>query len=96
MPPEPPPISAPPDAIARAAWLAVIIGPALAMIGYVFAISSFLGGIGIGATIVGFVILIARRDRHPPGEDHATKPSPVTFGRNGFQLQKFDCGYRLP
>ncbi len=71
MPPEPPPISAPPDAIARAAWLAVIIGPALAMIGYVFAISSFLGGIGIGATIVGFVILIARRDRHiPPGEDH--------------------------
>ena len=71
VPPEPPPISAPPDAIARAAWLAVIIGPALAMVGYVFAISSFLGGIGIGATIVGFVILIARRDRHiPPGEDH--------------------------
>lgn len=71
VPPEPPPITPPPDAIARAAWIAVIVGPVFALIGYIFAVSSFLGGIGIGATIVGFIILISRRDRHiPPGEDH--------------------------
>lgn len=71
IPPEPPPITAPPDAIARVAWIAVIVGPLLALVGYIFAVSTFLGGIGIGATIVGFIILIARRDRHiPPGEDH--------------------------
>jgi hypothetical protein len=71
IPPEPPPITPPPDAIARAAWIAVIVGPLLALVGYIFAVSTFLGGIGIGATIVGFIILIARRDRHiPPGEDH--------------------------
>lgn len=71
MPPEPPPITAPPDAIARAAWIAVIVGPLLAIIGYVFGISGFLGGIGIGATIIGFIILVARREHHvPPGEDH--------------------------
>lgn len=71
VPPEPPPITAPPDAIARAAWLAVIIGPLLAIVGYVLALSTLLGGIGIGAAIVGFVILVSRRDRHvPPGQDH--------------------------
>ena len=71
VPPEPPPLTAPPDAIARAAWLAVIAGPLLAAIGYIFGFSTFLGGIGIGATIVGFIVLVARRDRHiPPGEDH--------------------------
>jgi len=60
-----------PDAIARAAWIAVIVGPLFALIGYVFAVSTWLGGIGIAATIAGFAILIARRDRHiPPGEDH--------------------------
>jgi len=71
VPPEPPPITAPPDAIARVAWFAVIIGPLFALVGYVFAVSTWLGGIGIAATIAGFAILIARRDRHiPPGEDH--------------------------
>ena len=71
IPPEPPPITPPPDAIARAAWLAVIVGPALALVGYILGISAFVGGIGIGATIVGFAVLIGRRDRHiPPGEDH--------------------------
>ena len=71
VPPEPPPINAPPDAIARAAWIAVIIGPLFAIVGYIFGLSAFLGGIGIGATIIGFIVLISRRDRHiPPGEDH--------------------------
>lgn len=71
VPPEPPPITAPPDAIARAAWIAVIGGPILALIGFVLGISSFIGGIGITAAIIGFVVLIARREHHiPPGEDH--------------------------
>lgn len=71
LPPEPPPLTAPPDAIARAAWLAVIVGPLLAIVGYVLGVSAFLGGVGIGAAIVGFVILVSRRERHvPPGEDH--------------------------
>ena len=71
IPPEPPPLTAPPDAIARAAWLAVIVGPLMAVIGYVFGFSTFIGGIGITATIVGFIVLVARRERHiPPGEDH--------------------------
>lgn len=71
VPPEPPPITAPPDAIARAAWIAVIAGPLMAIVGYIFGISGFLGGIGVGATIVGFVVLVARREKHiPPGEDH--------------------------
>ena len=71
VPPEPPPITAPPDAIARIAWIAVIVGPLFAIVGYIFGVSAFLGGIGIGATIIGFIVLISRRDRHiPPGEDH--------------------------
>ncbi len=71
IPPDPPPLTAPPDAIARIGWLGVIVGPLLALIGYVLGLSSWLGGVGVGATIVGFVILISRRDRHvPPGEDH--------------------------
>lgn len=71
IPPEPPPITAPPDAIARGAWLAVIAGPLLAIVGYVLGVSALLGGVGIGAAIIGFVILVSRRERHvPPGEDH--------------------------
>jgi len=71
IPPEPPPITAPPDAIARAAWIAVIGGPILALVGFVLGISNFIGGIGITAAIIGFVVLIARREHHiPPGEDH--------------------------
>lgn len=71
VPPEPPPITPPPDAIARAAWIAVIIGPLFAIVGYILGLSAFLGGLGIGATIIGFIVLISRRDRHiPPGEDH--------------------------
>ena len=71
VPPEPPPITAPPDAIARAAWLAVIVGPLLAIVGYVLGVSALLGGVGIGAAIAGFVLLVSRRERHvPPGEDH--------------------------
>lgn len=71
VPPEPPPITAPPDAIARAAWAGALAGPLVAIAGYALGLGSLIGAIGIGAAIAGFVILIARRDRHvPPGHDH--------------------------
>lgn len=70
-PPEPPPITAPPDAIARAAWAGALGGPLVAFGGYVLGFGSFLGAIGVAVAIAGFAILVARRDRHvPPGEDH--------------------------
>jgi len=70
-PPEPPPITAPPDAIARAAWAGALGGPLIAFGGYVLGFGSLVGAVGVGCAIAGFVILIARRDHHvPPGEDH--------------------------
>ena len=71
VPPEPPPITAPPDAIARAAWAGALGGPIIAIGGYVLGLGSLIGAVGIACAIAGFALLIARRDRHiPPGEDH--------------------------
>lgn len=70
-PPEPPPISAPPDAIARFAWAGAIGGPALALGGYVFGLGDTVGAVGVIAAIAGFALLVFRREHHvPPGEDH--------------------------
>jgi len=70
-PPEPPPITAPPDAIARAAWAGALGGPVVALGGYVFGFGPLVGAVGIIVAIAGFAILVARRERHvPPGEDH--------------------------
>ena len=63
-------ITPPADAIGRAAWGGVIVGPLVAIIGYVFGLNNWLGGAGLAAAIGGFVVLVARRDRHvPPGQD---------------------------
>lgn len=71
VPPEPPPLRLAADAVTRFAWAAVIFGPLLALVGFVFGWSGLIGSIGIGATIGGFFLLVARRDRHvPPGYDH--------------------------
>lgn len=70
-PPEPPPITAPPDAIARAAWAGALGGPIVALGGYVLGFGPLVGAVGIIGAIAGFAILVARRERHvPPGEDH--------------------------
>ena len=61
VPPEPPPITAPPDAIARVAWIAGIVGPLFAIVGYVLGVSAFLGGVGIGATIIGTTAMMLQR-----------------------------------
>lgn len=70
-PPEPPHITAPPDAIARFAWAGVIGGPVLAIGGYVLGFGDMVGAAGVIAAIAGFGLLIFRREHHvPPGEDH--------------------------
>jgi hypothetical protein len=70
-PPEPPRITAPPDAIARFAWAGVIGGPVLAISGYVLGFGDMVGAAGVIAAIAGFGLLIFRREHHvPPGEDH--------------------------
>ena len=69
-PPEPPPLKAPDDAIARFAWVGVIGGP-IAMLGsYVLGLGTVVSAVGLVSTIGGFAFLISRRDKHvPPGED---------------------------
>lgn len=70
-PPEPPPITAPPDAIARAAWAGALGGPLVALGGYVLGFGPLVGAVGVAGAIAGFAILVSRRERHvPPGEDH--------------------------
>jgi hypothetical protein len=70
-PPDPPPITAPPDAIARAAWAGALGGPIVALGGYVLGFGPLVGAVGIIGAIAGFAILVARRERHvPPGKDH--------------------------
>lgn len=70
-PPEPPPITAPPDAIARAAWAGALGGPIVALGGYVLGFGPLVGAVGVAGAIAGFAILVSRRERHvPPGEDH--------------------------
>jgi len=69
-PPEPPPIKAPDDAIARFAWAGVIGGPVAMLGNYVIGLGTVVSVAGLVATIGGFAFLISRRDKHvPPGED---------------------------
>lgn len=71
VPPEPPPLRLAADAFTRFAWAAVIVGPLLALVGFVLGWSGLIGSIGVAATIVGFFVLVARREHHiPPGYDH--------------------------
>lgn len=70
-PPEPPRLTAPPDAIARFAWVAAIGGPLLALAGYAFGLGPTVGAVGVIASITGFGMLVYRREHHvTPGEDH--------------------------
>jgi len=66
-PPEPPPLKAPADALARFAWAGVIGGPILALLAFVFGLGRMIGAIGIAAAFIGFVILMARL---PHTRDH--------------------------
>lgn len=63
-PPPPPPLPRPSGTRARFAWAAVAGGPALAVISTLLGWETWLAGLGVAATIAGFVVLIAsRQDR---------------------------------
>ncbi len=74
VPPEPPPIPAPRDAVARFAWAAAIGGPILALAANALSWGSALTGAGVLAFVGGFVTLVARmdsRNRADDGDDGA-------------------------
>jgi len=69
-PPEPPPLRAPADAIARFAWAGVLGGPVTMLASYVLGLGSVVSVAGLVGTVGGFAFLISKRDKHePPGED---------------------------
>ena len=71
-PPQPPPIPRPADTVARFAWAAVIGGPVLLVATNALGWDDWLAGLGLVATIGGFVALIARmKDREDDGGNGA-------------------------
>ena len=68
-PPEPPPIPRPADTIARFAWAGALGGPALLVATTVLSLGTFIGGIGVLASVAGFITLIARMDEHRSADD---------------------------
>ncbi len=63
-PPHPPPIPRPADAVARFSWAAVLGGPVLVIATNLLGWDRWLAGLGVAATIGGFVALVARmKDR---------------------------------
>ncbi|CAB4763757.1 MAG: hypothetical protein F2702_07720 [Actinobacteria bacterium] len=68
-PPEPPPIPRPADTIARFAWAGALGGPALLVATTVFSLGTFIGGIGVLASVAGFITLVARMEDHGSADD---------------------------
>lgn len=71
-PPEPPPIPRPGDAVARFAWVAALGGPVLVIASNALSWDRWLAGLGVAATIGGFVALVARmKDREDDDDNGA-------------------------
>jgi hypothetical protein len=71
VPPEPPHITAPSDAIARFAWAGALGGPVILLLSFALGLGGVISTVGLVATIGGFVFLMSKRDKHvPPGEDY--------------------------
>jgi len=71
VPPEPPPLKAPTDAIARLAWAGALGGPVVMVVGYLLSFGPVISTAGLIATAGGFIFLMSKRDKHvPPGEDY--------------------------
>lgn len=71
QPPAPPPLPRT-DRLGRAAWSAVTLGPVAAIAGSVVGATRWVATLGLGAFLVGFVVLVARmpqRRRHDDGWD---------------------------
>ncbi len=64
VPPHPPPIPRPADAIGRFSWAAVLGGPALVLVVTVLDWDRWLANVGVALTVGGFVSLVWRiKDR---------------------------------
>jgi hypothetical protein len=68
-PPEPPPIPRPSDTIARFAWAGALGGPALLVVTTVFSLGTFIAGIGVLASVAGFITLVARMEDRGSADD---------------------------
>ena len=68
-PPEPPPIPRPADTIARFAWAGALGGPVLLVITTVFSLGTFIAGIGVLASVAGFITLVARMEDRGSADD---------------------------
>ena len=70
-PPPPPPLPKT-DRLGRAAWIAVVGGPLLVILGALIDDTRIMSSVGLGAFIAGFITLVARmpdRGRHDDGWD---------------------------
>ncbi len=70
-PPEPPPLKAATDAIARFAWAGALGGPVVMLLGYVLGLGRVISTAALIAAVGGFAFLMSKRDKHvPPGKDY--------------------------
>ena len=70
-PPHPPPIPRPADAVGRFAWAGVLGGPVVVVASNLLGWDDWLAGLGVVATIGGFVALIARMKDRDGDDDGA-------------------------
>lgn len=70
-PPPPPPLPRPQDRLDRFTWAALIGGPALVVLTNLLGWESWIAGIGVIATIGGFVGLVARMKERDEDDDGA-------------------------
>ena len=70
-PPHPPPIQRPSDAVGRFAWAGVLGGPVIVVGANVLGWDDWIAGLGVVATIGGFVALIARMKDRDEDDDGA-------------------------
>lgn len=72
VPPQPPPIPRPADAIGRFSWAAVLGGPLLVLLVTILGWDRWLANLGVALTVGGFVSLVWRmNDRDDEDDDGA-------------------------
>lgn len=71
VPPHPPPIPRPADAIGRFSWAAVIIGPILVLLTTLLSLDRWMANVGVVLTVGGFVSLVWRMGDRDDDDDGA-------------------------
>jgi hypothetical protein len=71
VPPQPPPIPRPADAIGRFSWAAVIVGPLLVLVTTVLEWDRWMADLGVVLSVGGFVSLIWRMNDRDEDDDGA-------------------------